>query len=82
MDCANRMQSRACSRYAEVKPSIDEVNGLREPNAEPSLLVSPAACVESNYYQLQKIKNEENNNYISDDGDSHHRPGARDDENG
>ena len=31
-------------------------NGLREPNAEPSLLVSPAACVESNYNQLQKIK--------------------------
>ena len=24
--CANRMQSRACSSYAEVKPAIDEVN--------------------------------------------------------
>ena len=24
--CANRMQSRARSSYAEVKPAIDEVN--------------------------------------------------------
>ena len=26
--CANRMQSRARSSYAEVKPAIDEVNEL------------------------------------------------------
>ena len=24
--CANRVESRACSSYAEVKPAIDEVN--------------------------------------------------------
>ena len=28
--CANRMQSQACLSYAEVQPSIDEVNGLRD----------------------------------------------------
>ena len=28
--CANRMQSQACLIYAEVQPSIDEVNGLRD----------------------------------------------------
>ena len=38
MGCANREESQACLSYPEVQPAIDEVNGLRKPRGEPSLL--------------------------------------------